>query len=95
MFSKTILEPNELVTRRKTGEGNSLKGRTIYSCSKESSEPSLFAMHDRHLAPSYPGFSIDSYKGEKKPSFVNQQMEEKKEGKVMNSKKLGDSDYEI
>ena len=31
-------------------------------------------MHDRHLAPSYPGFSIDSYKGGKKPSFINEQM---------------------
>ena len=54
-------------------------------------------MHDRNLAPSYPGFSIDSYKGGKKPSFINEQMTKSntKAEKAMKSKEIVNCDYEF
>lgn len=85
LFAKTILEHDELSTHRKNA---SIKGKTIYSCSKES-ELSIVEMPDRYLAPSYPGFSIDSYRAGHKLSFLNDQVKGDKEPKI---KEMGDSD---
>ena len=89
MFAKTILENDELSKHRKDA---SLKGKTIYTCSKES-EPSIVEMPDRYLAPSYPGFSIDSYRAGHKLSFLNDaQVKGDDEPKI---KEMDNSNYSI
>ena len=57
--SKSVLQQKDLQKSRRDA---SLKRKTIFSYSGEGSDPSIVGIADRHLAPSYPGFSISSGK---------------------------------
>lgn len=53
-------------------------------------------MADRYLAPSYPGFSIDSYKAGRKLSFLNDAKHKGDRDPFANKQKeCDDSNYEL